>query len=100
MKPHKHCELIKLWADGALIEARVLDGWVEIENPNWSDKFKYRVKPAEKVVRWLWVNKCIYNGRWYQSTTYMTQEEAEDSFRDTFITQYKKLKWSREEFDE
>lgn len=107
MKPHKYAEVIKAWADGHMIQYLHDDGehepwWVDITGNcvPWDLRDTYRIKPAEKVVRWLWVSKCIYNGRWYQSAAYMTQEEAEDSFRDTSITQYKKLKWSREEFDE
>ena len=54
----KHAELIKLWADGALIqwkdEERV--GWQDCYNnlPTWSPQFKYRVKPEPKpdVVRY------------------------------------------------
>ena len=53
-----HAELIKLWADGALIqwkeEERV--GWQDCYNnlPTWSPQFKYRVKPEPKpdVVRY------------------------------------------------
>ena len=57
MKPHKHAELIKAWADGAEIEERYIDkdnqdfyDWVEF-NGDWSyiDNYEYRVKPEPKL---------------------------------------------------
>lgn len=56
MKPHKHAELIKAWADGAEIESKVLDingewsKWESELNPSWhtSIKIEYRIKPEPK----------------------------------------------------
>lgn len=46
MKPHKHAEVIKAWADGAEIEYKDLGGrWREVINPCWNSYTKYRVKP-------------------------------------------------------
>lgn len=47
MKPHKHAELIKAWADGAEIEVYqpALGRWEEAE-PAWHTSFEYRIKPA------------------------------------------------------
>jgi hypothetical protein len=52
MKPHKHAELIKAWADGAVIEARYLKatGWTdwkeEVGGFIWYfEGAKYRIKP-------------------------------------------------------
>lgn len=49
---HKHCELIKAWADGAEIQARETsyfsdddNVWVEIKTPTWSPYIEYRIKP-------------------------------------------------------
>ena len=47
MKPHKHAELIKAWADGAKIQLWWADGWVDSENPNWGGEI-YRIKPEPK----------------------------------------------------
>lgn len=66
MKPHKHAELIKAWADGAEIEC--LDEHSGVwaapggEAPSWYKNLKYRIKPEEKkpVVRWLWVDENGY----------------------------------------
>ena len=48
--PHKHCELIKAWADGAEIEAcSILNGkWVYMPGPLWSPNCEYRIKPEPK----------------------------------------------------
>lgn len=48
MKPHKHAEIIKAWADGAAIEVYVNDKWhVVPERPTWDGEI-YRVKPEPK----------------------------------------------------
>ena len=52
MKPHKHAELIKAWADGA--EIQLLDDnriWMDFregDTPAWNPEYKYRVKPQPK----------------------------------------------------
>jgi len=46
MKAHKHAKLIKAWADGAVIEAQVIDGkWTHIPHPSWDENQKYRIRP-------------------------------------------------------
>ena len=79
MKPHKHAELIKAWADGAEIERKdiyckyqmnqdptiVSEHWIFEPNPNWSYMAEYRIKPAPKpdYRRWFVFHKdrpCIY----------------------------------------
>ncbi|WP_396190193.1 hypothetical protein [Flavobacterium sp.] len=49
MKPHKHAELIKAWADGAEIEVYqpAFGRWEEAE-PAWHTSFEYRIKPETK----------------------------------------------------
>lgn len=56
-KPHKHAELIKKWADGAVIQVKTLSGtWVDAcdNNPFWEPNHEYRVKPT-LVKKWKWV---------------------------------------------
>lgn len=51
MKPHKHAEVIKAWADGAEIEVRNLQvgkEWSAISIPNWLEGCEYRVKPPRE----------------------------------------------------
>jgi hypothetical protein len=58
MKPHKHAELIKAWADGAEIE--VLDncmGWKAIgAYTSWHEQSIYRIKPEPKPD----IVECMY----------------------------------------
>ena len=99
MKPHKHAELIKAWADGAEIQYRYQNfiDWYDIENPDWDVSKEYRIKPAEKVVRWLWVRKDMH-GTWIPTSCYLTEDEFRHATPEG--REYKKLEWSREEFDE
>lgn len=51
MKPHKHAELIKAWADGAEIQHQhSLSGtWFDCEgDPKWESYVIYRIKPQQK----------------------------------------------------
>lgn len=67
MKPHKHAELIKAWADGAEIQTKNRLGnpdyepdWLDDPNPNWgSDILEYRIKPEPKpdVISYVFCTK-------------------------------------------
>ena len=49
--PHKHAELIKAWADGAIIQYKVRSGvWSDVydNTPTWGDWEEYRIKPEPK----------------------------------------------------
>ena len=98
MKPHKHSELIKAWADGAEIQIKNSFGdWVATD-PLWSEHYEYRIKPAEKVVRWLWVFENPVG--WDLCSRVMSEAEIQAN-KDLYPSaKYKKLEWSREEFDE
>lgn len=54
MKPHKHAELIKAWADGAEIQDRYKFGyrywtdWADNDEPTWQFDHEYRIKPEPK----------------------------------------------------
>jgi hypothetical protein len=56
---HKHCDLIKAWADGAEIQQKhPVDPtkWEEISKyPSWSDGMEYRIKPKTTKYR-LYLN--------------------------------------------
>lgn len=77
MKPHKHAELIKAWADGAIIESRIkgLNGWsywTLDEYPCWRPDNEYRIKPEPKpdVVMYQSVGKAIERAtNWYAWTS-------------------------------
>ena len=86
--PHKHCELIKAWADGALIEARQgsTTTWVTVKMPMW-DGHEYRIKPEPKpdVVR--------YGTVWHASHNWGCDvAEDDDNLKLTFDGETGKLK--------
>lgn len=53
MTPHKHAEVIKKWADGYVVQARIgdEDRWGIITNPSWYEHYQYRVKPTASRYR-------------------------------------------------
>ena len=98
MKPHKHAELIKAWADGAQIQVKACNVvWEDREHPVWSTNREYRIKPEEKqpVVRWLWAKQVI-GGEWTISPVFRSKEEASKTFDGQVIC----LEWSRQGFPE
>ena len=64
MKPHKHAELIKAWADGVQIQAKHIShlDWHDWHNqfmPNWDDDlYTYRIKPKPKSDFNGWMYVC------------------------------------------
>ena len=98
MKPHKHAEVIHAWADGAKIQFKLQDGWIDVQDlrPTWARDCEYRIKPAEKVVRWLWAWQDTI-GIWSVMHCYMTENEFNIML--PRHSAHKRLEWSREEFD-
>lgn len=67
-KPHVHADIIKAWADGAIIERAVygeLSGellrWEEQKHPYWIEDAVYRVKPETKpdIIRYVPVSSKV-----------------------------------------
>lgn len=70
MKPHKHAELIKAWADGAEIEFLndYTGKWININNEKepyviWNELVQYRIKPEPKP-DWCMYLKRIDEHTW------------------------------------
>ncbi len=65
---HKHCEVIKAWADGAQIQFRAPgdNSWNDINKwtPRWSEDLDYRVKPEKKQL-WARPYKGEHTGERY-----------------------------------
>jgi len=53
-KQHKHCELIKAWADGAIVQTNIEKDWVDVVNPSWCESITYRIKPKFKMTDEHW----------------------------------------------
>ena len=72
MKPHKHCEVIKAWAEGAEVEFRKhpTDDWEVVSRPGWYDFYEYRV-----------VEKRMYRLGFYIGATrnYVVAHQADSS---------------------
>jgi hypothetical protein len=64
MKPHKHAELIKAWADGYTIQYKDGYGWWDWDYPDWDGDDEYRIKPETKpdVVKTICVMNCAGDG--------------------------------------
>lgn len=91
MKPHKHAEIIKAWADGAEIETRPYSdaGWFPLKEPQWHLTREYRVKPEPKpdVVHTVKARSsgfCIFNSN--------TRSVSEANLKLTFDGETGKLK--------
>jgi len=103
MKPHKHAEAIKAWANGAEIEYRaqgsqewkpIFEGW------SWDNSLvaECRIKPESKqpVVRWLWASHDEEDFKtWYEFSTFLTEDEAKTYFNGA---NHLKLEYTRMEF--
>ena len=63
MKPHKHAELIKLWADGAEIEYEYDGRWTPVEPPAWETSVQYRIKPEPEFVPVLSIDCLLWLAR-------------------------------------
>ena len=100
MKPHKHAELIKAWADGAEIErlTEIGDWLPDNDTPEWLEDVVYRIKPAEKVARWLWAYKNF--DLWMLTDTFMSEEELQAWEAKSPYEGFVKVEATRMEFDE
>lgn len=87
-KPHKHAELIKKWADGAVIQLRQCNGeWVNTahNDPSWGNEFEYRIKP-NLVKKWKWVYRDLCGVLDVTDYCY-TDQEFKSSFRNLTLIQ-------------
>jgi hypothetical protein len=77
MKPHKHAELIKAWADGAEIERYDHEDkdWLDDEQPIWYEADEYRIKPEPKPEP---VKKTMY--LYFVGTNQTSPSSAEQKF--------------------
>ena len=98
MKPHKHAAVIHAWADGAQVQVKGHNGWIDEKNtPSFNAVAEYRIKPAEKVVRWLWIWQDNV-GIWSVTHSYLTESEFLCMVQ--FRCPYRKLDYTQQEFDE
>ncbi len=69
MKPHKHAELIKAWADGAQIEFKNIHNEWQSDKGNiiWNEYMEFRIKPEPKpdVVQSLHIYFNHESNEWF-----------------------------------
>jgi hypothetical protein len=101
MKPHTHAKYVQAFIEGKTVQYRLPcdhSQWGEVTKFQHFDFYDvYRIKPAEKVVRWLWAYRSVLDDSIHVSEVYKTEDEAFQSWHG--VTLHKKLEWSREEFD-
>jgi hypothetical protein len=75
--PHKHAELIKKWADGAIIQYGTSHGeWIDCNGnkPLWDVENEYRVKPT-LVKKWKWAYETLKGSMVVTCLHYSSPEE-------------------------
>lgn len=91
--PRKHAELIKAWADGAEIQARMQTGeWFDCPVPSWIPNDEYRIKPepGPDVVLFSYVEEPYTDNVSY--VTNAREYHSGDNLRLTFDGKTRKLK--------
>lgn len=92
MKPHKHAEFIKAWADGHEIQANAgADKWVTIATPEWYTDTKYRIKPKSDVIAYTTYENWG-EGQTALTTWQLTSVEGTGNLKLTFDGESGKLK--------
>lgn len=77
-------EVMEAYERGEQIEYKPFQwdkGWRIESDPNWNwSQFDYRIKPKQKVRRWLWAYKGKSDSIWAQCLSFMTEDEAKYNF--------------------
>lgn len=90
-KPHKHCELIKAWADGLEIEflSKVDGKWWSVDECDfntWDEAYEYRVKPEAKPDV-VWFAEGYLDEFKYQKVPHLTAiSQINDSLHNLKLT--------------
>ena len=96
MKPHKHAELIKAWADGAEIERYDHEDkdWLDDEQPIWYEADEYRIKPGSKtdIVKAFMLESHPFGGLRFYDATGFSREKDEQRIQVTFDGETGELK--------
>ena len=88
MKPHKHAEIIKAWADGAEIQYNDGYGWRDIKDPLWTSE-EYRIKPDVKIIPNRQIQQIFYNPVTYKGMTALLWFDDNGNFSGCHITEIK-----------
>jgi len=82
---HKHCDLIKAWADGAKIEYynQTLSAWMRAAAPLWCEETQYRIK-KDKVKKWKFAVQGA-SGDWFVTGEHYTEEYVKQYLSGNYI---------------
>jgi len=81
---HKHCDIIKAWADGAEIEYfhTGCQQWFKAPSPQWNEDTEYRIKPKEEFLKYKVALFKFPDGEFYtvtyKSEAYIIAEQFEE----------------------
>lgn len=80
-KPHKHAEMIKAWADGAIIQYRDSGNrWCDTADnqPCWDEYSEYRIKPESRFLNvYEYTQNCVAPSPiWYESLERAVREKS------------------------
>lgn len=90
MKPHKHAEIIKAWADGAQIQYKNEDMvfWEDMPvcNPNWFESVDYRIKrdPKPDVIKYFSLESHPVLGLRFSDCSRLVLENVNNLIKVTF----------------
>lgn len=93
MKPHIHAEVIKAWADGAVVQCDATGDWKDITSPApiWSIQYQYRVKPERVYPKTTMTDEQLYVLMWPDRACSRNNKfwvEVADRVADGAIKQY------------
>jgi hypothetical protein len=93
----KHAELIKAWADGAVIQQYKphLDEWHDTSPyPVWDERVEYRIKPEQKpdIVKAFMLESHPFCGLRFYDATGFRREKDEQRIQVTFDGETGELK--------
>lgn len=94
---HKHCDLIKAWADGAKIEylcpylhlwkevpCPAWHLWEEVPCPAWEPNTQYQIK-KELVKKWKFAVECPNGDDWFVTMEHYTEEYVKQHLSKNYI---------------
>lgn len=82
---HKWADVAIAFAEGKVIqrqhhETKEWMDWSAKGFPSFYETDNWRIKPAEPVVRWQWICKDSFSGRWFRTGVLLTDAEADKYF--------------------
>lgn len=99
LKPHKHADIIRAYAQGHTIQFKHFpsDKWQDVLFPSFFDSCDYRIKPQDDVVKYAAVKQCLGEITWVSLACNTVQEvytgqDDRQVIKLTFDADTKKLK--------